>query len=313
MNISKQKFLGGEIGREEYWSSVNSSLLEVRQIQSLLSEHNLTLEIGEYDLVLGYKLQNQKFLKLFISENDLRTASFTILVNGRYESLLEDLIFKFTRCSQKFLDIGANVGFYSIGAALTNDSISVLAFEPNPKIRGVLERNAILNDVIGKISVFETALSDFHGTETFSVPPFTGSGGGSLRNLHPEEGPPTEFQVLVDRLDAFRIQTKGTDLIKIDVEGAEYNLLLGGLETLKENQPTVVIELLRKWMKPFGTAPSDVVKIMLEYGYLCFAVGTNSIREITIIDEFTLETNFIFCHTSKSDHLNIITRVIKEE
>jgi FkbM family methyltransferase len=251
-------------------------------------------------------------MRLLITANDLRTASFTILAHGKYESLLEDLIFELVETSSKFLDIGANMGFYSIGAALTNKSVAVIAFEPNPMIRETLEYNATLNNVGRNITFLEIALSDFQGTETFSVPAFTGSGGGSLRNLHPEEGAPNEFNVKVERLDKFRDQTIGTDLIKIDVEGAEYNLLMGGLATIKENQPTIVIELLRKWMKPFGRAPNDVVKVMFENGYLCFAIGGIHAREITVIDESTPETNFIFCHERRSKHLEVIKRAIKK-
>lgn len=286
--------------------------MELRQIQNLVSEHRLNLEIHGLDLVLGYKIRNDHFMRLLITANDLRTASFTILAHGKYESLLEDLIFELVETSSKFLDIGANMGFYSIGAALTNKSVAVIAFEPNPMIMETLEYNATLNNVGRNITFLEIALSDFQGTETFSVPAFTGSGGGSLRNLHPEEGAPNEFNVKVERLDKFRDQTIGTDLIKIDVEGAEYNLLMGGLATIKENQPTIVIELLRKWMKPFGRAPNDVVKVMFENGYLCFAIGGIHAREITVIDESTPETNFIFCHERRSKHLEVIKRAIKK-
>jgi FkbM family methyltransferase len=312
LNHSRQQFLAGEISREAYWNSINSSLMELRQIQNLVSEHRLNLEIHGLDLVLGYKIRNDHFMRLLITANDLRTASFTILAHGKYESLLEDLIFELVETSSKFLDIGANMGFYSIGAALTNKSVAVIAFEPNPMIRETLEYNATLNNVGRNITFLEIALSDFQGTETFSVPAFTGSGGGSLRNLHPEEGAPNEFNVKVERLDKFRDQTIGTDLIKIDVEGAEYNLLMGGLATIKENQPTIVIELLRKWMKPFGRAPNDVVKVMFENGYLCFAIGGIHAREITVIDESTPETNFIFCHERRSKHLEVIKRAIKK-
>jgi FkbM family methyltransferase len=312
LNHSRQQFLAGEISREAYWNSIKSSLMELRQIQNLVSEHRLNLEIHGLDLVLGYKIRNDHFMRLLITANDLRTASFTILAHGKYESLLEDLIFELVETSSKFLDIGANMGFYSIGAALTNKSVAVIAFEPNPMIRETLEYNATLNNVGRNITFLEIALSDFQGTETFSVPAFTGSGGGSLRNLHPEEGAPNEFNVKVERLDKFRDQTIGTDLIKIDVEGAEYNLLMGGLATIKENQPTIVIELLRKWMKPFGRAPNDVVKVMFENGYLCFAIGGIHAREITVIDESTPETNFIFCHERRSKHLEVIKRAIKK-
>ena len=110
-NLSRQQFLAGEISREAYWNSINSSLMEVRQIQNLVSEHRLNLEVHGLDLVLGYKIRNENFIRLLITENDLRTASFTILAHGKYELLLEDLIFELAETSFKFLDIGANMGF----------------------------------------------------------------------------------------------------------------------------------------------------------------------------------------------------------
>jgi FkbM family methyltransferase len=302
-------FLSGKVNREEFWSGINSSLNEVRKLQHLLLQDTVSIEASRESLILRYQIWNDETLRLVIPENDLRTASFTILANGHYESLLEIVIFELSAQSKKFVDIGANMGFYSLGASLINKELEVLAFEPNPNIRKSLIQNIELNHLGKNIAVFEFALSDFKGEATFSVPAFTGSGGGSLKNLHPEEGSPTEFSVKVEKLDNLQKQIDGADLFKIDVEGAEFQLIKGGEEIIAEDHPTIVVELLRKWMKPFESTPQDVIDLLTELEYLCFAVGDTSLTQTLVIDDLTQETNFIFCHKENTKHLEILTRM----
>ncbi len=304
--INSASFHSKEIAREEYWGQINAVLNQSRELQKLLELDSVHIQITKSNVVLDYKLWNDQRIKLVIPQNDLRTASFTILANGNYESLLERIILGLSELSDKFLDIGANMGFYAIGAALVNKNIEVIAFEPNPGIRNSLSENIRLNHVERNIQILEFALSNFTGNANFSVPAFTGSGGGSLMNLHPEEGLPSEFSVSVEKLDNLSAKTSGTDLIKIDVEGAEFQLLQGAIQTLKATRPTIVIELLRKWMNPFGSTPQDVIDLLSDLGYICFAVGEASLQQVTIVDASTVETNFIFCHGGNSRHLNVL-------
>ena len=307
--INSGSFHSKEIAREEYWGQINAVLNQSRELQKLLQLDSTRIQITKSNVVLDYKLWNDQRIKLVIPQNDLRTASFTILANGNYESLLERIILGLSELSDKFLDIGANMGFYAIGAALVNKNIEVIAFEPNPGIRNSLSENIRLNHVERNIQILEFALSNFTGNANFSVPAFTGSGGGSLMNLHPEEGLPTEFSVSVEKLDNLSTKTSGTDLVKIDVEGAEFQLLQGAIQTLKATRPTIVIELLRKWMNPFGTTPQDVIDLLSDLEYVCFAVGENSLQQVTKIDASTVETNFIFCYKGNSRHLNMLITI----
>lgn len=304
--IDKGSFHSKEIAREEYWGQINTVLNQSRELQRLLQADSAHIQITKSNVVLDYKLWNDQRIKLVIPQNDLRTASFTILANGNYESLLECTILGLSELSNKFLDIGANMGFYAIGAALVNKNIEVIAFEPNPGIRNSLSENIRLNNVDRNIQILEFALSNFSGNANFSVPAFTGSGGGSLMNLHPEEGLPNEFSVSVERLDNLSAKTSGADLVKIDVEGAEFQLIQGAIQTLKATRPTIVIELLRKWMNPFGSTPQDVIDLLSDLDYICFAVGETSLQQVSIVDASTVETNFIFCHKKNSRHLKML-------
>jgi hypothetical protein len=142
------------------------------------------------------------------------------------------------------------------------------------------------------------------------IPAFTGSGGGSFANLHIEEGRAVEVEVPVKKLDQLISRDWPVDLIKIDVEGFEYEMLTGSMATIREFKPSIVVELLRKWMKPFGKQPQDVISLLNPLGYDTYAIAKNSLLPINSIDETTIETNFVFIHKENLSHLNAIKESI---
>ncbi len=94
-----------------------------------------------------------------------------------------------------------------------------------------------------------------------------------------------------------RNQNVAPDFIKCDVEGAELLVFRGGRSTLAKYRPVVFTELLRKWSKPFGYHPNDLIGYFVELGYLCFAVGSSGARRTDEITEQTVETNYCFLHS----------------
>ena len=89
------------------------------------------------------------------------------------------------------------------------------------------------------------------------------------------------------------------DFVKCDVEGAEYFVYQGGLETLKKFKPIIFSEMLRKWSAKFDYHPNDIINLLKQIGYLCFVIRGRKLEEFTLMDENTLETNFIFLHKEK--------------
>jgi hypothetical protein len=141
------------------------------------------------------------------------------------------------------------------------------------------------------------------------IPRFTGTGGASFRNLHDDEGEAIQIKVPVNVLDdLIKVEP---DLIKIDVEGCELNVLQGGAQIIKSSKPTVVVELLRKWMKPFGHTPQMFLDVMLEQNYRCYAISVDRLNEIRRIDNSTTETNFIFVHDLQEKHKVVLNRYTK--
>jgi hypothetical protein len=144
----------------------------------------------------------------------------------------------------------------------------------------------------------------------FFVPKHTVTSGGSLRDLHPEEGVAEHQQVGIRKLSDFSFR-ETIDLLKIDIEGAELSALIGGIELISDSKPTIVAELLRKWMKQFGSHPQDIVNLLKPLGYSMYAIGDEILLPMNEINDSTIQTNFVFVHFERKEHVQIIDRIIK--
>jgi FkbM family methyltransferase len=135
-----------------------------------------------------------------------------------------------------FLDIGANVGFFSLQAArLVGASGRVWAFEPEPDIHEALVRSARANELL-QLEAFQLALSDRDGEL-----PFYRARDGTASSLVPEApGREARYErtlvTPVTTLDkvaaAGKIDPKAITMIKVDVEGEEVRTVRGMLDTL---------------------------------------------------------------------------------
>jgi FkbM family methyltransferase len=140
-------------------------------------------------------------------------------------------------------DMGANVGFISmIAARLVGPQGRVVSFEPLPANARQIKYNASLND-FSHIAVREEAMSDEDGKAVFQTTDFPTT--GRLDNGSVNEAQAGEVLVAVRRLDAVIAEAKLPlpDLIKMDVEGAEANVLKGASQTLATARPLMLIEL----------------------------------------------------------------------
>ena len=149
-----------------------------------------------------------------------------------------------------FFDVGAHVGYLSVvGARRVDDSGRVFAFEPRPMNREFLLRHLRVNAVTN-VTVLETGVAAEAGTRRFAID--TGSGTGHLS----EEG---ELEIRTVSLDeeigAGRLPEP--DLVKIDVEGAEAEVLEGMRETVRRARPVLLIST-------HGPEPYRAVAALLE-------------------------------------------------
>jgi hypothetical protein len=89
------------------------------------------------------------------------------------------------------------------------------------------------------------------------------------------------------------------DFLKCDVEGAEYFVFQGGIETIKKFRPMIFTEMLRKWSAKFNYHPNDIIQYLNAIGYSSFIIHDSRLKRFHLMDNNTLETNFIFLHNEK--------------
>ncbi|MFB6190503.1 MAG: FkbM family methyltransferase [Candidatus Nanohaloarchaea archaeon] len=167
------------------------------------------------------------------------------------EHILQDLVAELEE-DDVFYDVGANVGLYTCFAAQICDSF---AMEPFPKNVRRLQENLDLNDL--DAGVRECAITDEDGETSFRKDSRgeAGSGLGSISGSG-------ELEVEACRLSSLVQDKPAPTVVKIDVEGAEMEVLKGGEKVFREDCRTVYCEI-----HPEHVDATEVESLLEEYGF----------------------------------------------
>ncbi|MBE3602072.1 FkbM family methyltransferase [bacterium] len=163
---------------------------------------------------------------------------------GTHDPISQGALKMLLKPGMTFFDVGANVGFFSVIAArLVGPGGRVVAFEPLPSNARALAHNARLNG-FRNVAVRQEALAATNGEAAFllSAEPTWGKLSDAGKPPDQHDG---ETTVAVRRLDGVieRDRLPVPDVMKIDVEGAEVDLLAGAERTLRERRPVILMEL----------------------------------------------------------------------
>jgi FkbM family methyltransferase len=195
--------------------------------------------------------------------NPLYHPDNVIFENGIYEQEVAECLLENLRDEDVFWDIGAHIGSYALLALLEkrDASVTLIAFEPNPAIRRVLEINLEINEFAKKSTVCPMALSDKELTARLVIPCKDNPGSAQLT----DESQGIEVQTTT--VDALLKQGyPAPDIIKMDVEGNEFATLRGARNLLSSHPPhTILFEADAKE----GNLPTelDLVHLLRDSGY----------------------------------------------
>jgi FkbM family methyltransferase len=178
-----------------------------------------------------------------------------------------------------FLDVGANLGAYSLVAAdkLAGDG-RVIAFEPGPRESARLSLHFRWNGLEPPGSRIEHLALGAHcgRQEFFEVLAGGDTSRNGLRAPESSEGVRAiaASVLTLDRYAAKRGLTR-IDFIKLDVEGGEMDVLRGASSSLLRHRPIVICEVLDLATAPWGYPAREIVRALADFGYRWFDVNSD--------------------------------------
>lgn len=236
-------------------------------------------------------------LKLYIDKFDT-TVSEKLVETKIWEPYETKLFKQNLRIGNTVLDIGAHIGYYTLLASKkVGKEGKVYAFEPDPKNFQILKKNIVANDCQNVILV-NKAVTKSSATVRLYI---NEQNTGDHRIYDSKDG---RLYISVDSisLDEFfkNIKTK-VNLIKMDIQGAEFGVIAGGLKLLKEN-PNIKIfsEFWPNGLKLNKTSPEKFLKIFSDFGFKIYQIDEKRKKLI-----LTTPTNLINLDSSSQDYTNL--------
>ena len=222
---------------------------------------------------------------------------------GYYEKELGDLIKTLLAPGDVFLDIGANVGYFSLLAASYEPTIRVFSFEPVSSVYQKLEENISINDA-KNIRTIKAAAGRKNGDGEIYISGPDNTGMSSFEKPGNFSGQTEKVSVIA--IDEW-IKSSGLSmlsLVKLDIEGYELAALEGMKETLEYFKPLIIAEINPEILLSFGLAPADIFRYMSDSNFTGFLILKNS--KLKLLSDYQTGTteNVLFIHNDKIELYN---------
>ena len=186
---------------------------------------------------------------------------------GHYEKELGLLIRKILKPGDVFLDIGANIGYFSLLAAKHEPTAKIFSFEPVGSSFQKLEENIALN-AAKNIKALNAGIGERNEEREIYISDEDNTGMSSFQRPENYSGKSERVKVItVDKWFSSSGLVK-VDLIKLDVEGSELAAVKGMDETLKNFKPLLIVEINPETLSQFALMPADIFRHL---GDLCFS------------------------------------------
>ena len=243
------------------------------------------LEKGKYHLVQAMRridpparivtqVAGRFLMDLDLSEN----LQGILYYYGYYERGLTRFMEETIRPGSVMVDVGANIGTFSLLAASLGATCH--AFEASPDNCSVLRRNIDINQFPG-ITVHECALSDHSGETAFYLYEETGARNTCGQNALFRRGAGREIRVSMETLDSALGDLPRIDFIKSDVEGADCLVLRGARSILETHHPIVVVEAYEELASKLGGSIAEILDILWGHGYDVCRLSRSGVEPVT--------------------------------
>lgn len=218
---------------------------------------------------------------------------------GVYEPIETYLFTKLLKPGMTVIDAGANVGQYTLLAStIVGVNGAVHSFEPVPNTFVHLNNNVSANELLN-VHLNQAALWNESITLKLSLSEEMSDniGSYSVGIINSD----TAVESVSIPLDDYVVSKsiKRVDLIKMDIEGAEFRALLGMQDILERDRPILLIEINRLALQGVGYTPEKLWMFLTNrFGYSGYLIKINSLKNISCVSGIK-QNNVLFIHTSE--------------
>jgi FkbM family methyltransferase len=193
------------------------------------------------------------------------------LRTGSYEPSVSQLFLSLVRPERDIIDVGANIGFFTVAGAKKLTTGRLLAAEPTAGAFGHLSENVTRNEIADKVILFNGMIGAAKGQATIHFVP----GLEEYSSMNNPEHFATRGKeirtntVPVERVDDL-VERYGLRpaVMKVDVEGGEFSVFSGAQRTLSTYRPAVISEIWCKPTKADGHSGAELVRMFEKIDYV---------------------------------------------
>lgn len=256
--------------------------------------------------------------KMFMNPNEnsynMRRTLEDYASNLVHEKATTDLFKKTVKNGDVVVDLGANIGYFSLLASrLTGSQGKVFSFEPEPKNYNYLKKNIELNNY-NHAQPFQKAVSDKNGTTKLFICDYdTGH-----HTINKQDGIQaySRGRIVKERsidietvaLDNFlKERTNRVDVIKMDVEGAEMLALSGMDRVLKDNKDIKMIaEFFPLLIEKMGSDPKEFIRRLIQdYGFSIYIIPEDYAALTSDMKKLNSIQDVMSYRKNEEDHINL--------
>ena len=185
---------------------------------------------------------------------------------GDYEKPEIDYISQYLKPGNVFVDIGANIGLFSLNASkIVGDKGKVISFEAFSSNYRQFKNNIEINNFKNIISENKAISNQNSTVEILYNEGDHNIGMASSFLKHFTSKEIVESITLDDYASNNSIEK--IDLIKIDIEGGEYNAILGMTKILSDSKPQVLIEINHQTLQDSGRSEKEIIDLFNQFNY----------------------------------------------
>jgi FkbM family methyltransferase len=248
--------------------------------------------------ILGFLKQNTAVVrghKIYLNPSDFAVSEE--ISAGGYESMEMSIILKLVRETDTVVDLGANIGYFTVLFCDVARAGTVYAFEPSHETFGYLKKN-IESNGFHNASLHETAIGDRDGEAQLFINEYN---KGDNR-VYPSFGA-QGVSIRMSTLDSIIPTHTKVDFIKMDIQGFEVHALKGMQRTLRENHDLyMLVECWPKGLKRAGNSALELIGEIESLGFSWCMIDDekNELRAVSkehIVEKFPAD---------KDDYANLL-------